>query len=80
MHANYFVGYGPCETTNICTVRPRVRTTDLLNNVGKPFKNTSAFVLSEGNSFDLVPKGAVGELCFGGGQVVSYWPYQHRGM
>lgn len=65
------IGYGPCETTNICTVKPHVRTTDFLSNVGKPFKNTSAFVLSEGSSFSLVPRGVVGELCFGGAQVVS---------
>ncbi|EFW15725.1 non-ribosomal peptide synthetase [Coccidioides posadasii str. Silveira] len=64
-----YQGYGPCETTNICTVKPRVRTTDLLSNIGKPFKNTSAFVLSQGNTFSPVPRGAVGELCFGGKQV-----------
>ncbi|WEW57918.1 hypothetical protein PRK78_003385 [Emydomyces testavorans] len=64
-----YQGYGPCETTNICTVKPRVSATDFLSNIGRPLKNTSAFVLAEGNSFSPVPKGAVGEFCFGGAQV-----------
>ncbi|KAF3051041.1 nrps [Didymella keratinophila] len=61
-------GYGPSETTNICTVRPSVTSTDLINNIGPPFDNTSAFVLDP-NSDMILPRGAVGELCFGGEQV-----------
>ncbi|KAI1933801.1 hypothetical protein LOZ66_006309 [Ophidiomyces ophidiicola] len=65
-----YQGYGPCETTNICTIKPRVSKVDFLSNVGKPFKNTSAFVISDKpSSFSLVPKGAIGEFCFGGTQV-----------
>jgi amino acid adenylation domain-containing protein len=41
---------------------------DLINNIGKPFDNTSAFVLDP-NSGTILPRGAVGELCFGGYQV-----------
>jgi amino acid adenylation domain-containing protein len=41
---------------------------DLINNIGKPFDNTSAFVL-EPDSNTILPRGAVGELCFGGYQV-----------
>ncbi|KAL9072862.1 MAG: hypothetical protein Q9157_004942 [Trypethelium eluteriae] len=62
-------GYGPSETTNICTVNARVSNMDLINNIGPPFPNTSAFVLSKGSGFDLIPRGGVGELCFGGDQV-----------
>ncbi|KAL9094747.1 MAG: hypothetical protein Q9165_003018 [Trypethelium subeluteriae] len=62
-------GYGPSETTNICTVNARVSEMDLINNIGPPFPNTSAFVLSKGSGFDLIPRGGVGELCFGGDQV-----------
>lgn len=40
-------------------------------NVGKPLQNTSVVVLRGEDSFDLLPLGAVGELCFGGDQVVS---------
>jgi hypothetical protein len=62
------VGYGPSETTNICTVRPSVATTDMINNIGRPFETTSAFVLDP-QSNTILPRGAVGELCFGGYQV-----------
>lgn len=62
-------GYGPSETTNICTVTSRVSPDDLVNNIGPPLKNTSAFVLSSGPKFDLLPRGAEGEFCFGGSQV-----------
>lgn len=63
-----YQGYGPSETTNICTVRPSVTMDDLINNIGSPFDNTSAFVLAL-NSDSVLPRGAVGELCFGGTQV-----------
>ncbi|KAK8253573.1 hypothetical protein IWZ00DRAFT_194753 [Phyllosticta capitalensis] len=61
-------GYGPSETTNICTVNPRVTKYDLINNIGPAFANTSAYVMDERKDV-LVPKGGVGELCFGGDQV-----------
>ena len=62
-------GYGPSETTNICTVNSRVSEFDMINNIGSPFPNTSAFLILEGSHFKLVPRGGVGELCFGGDQV-----------
>ncbi|KAE9371370.1 hypothetical protein N431DRAFT_410011 [Stipitochalara longipes BDJ] len=62
-------GYGPSETTNICTVNPKVTQYDLINNIGAPFRNTSAFVLYPGPEFALVPRGGEGEFCFGGSQV-----------
>ncbi|PGH18000.1 hypothetical protein AJ80_04621 [Polytolypa hystricis UAMH7299] len=65
----YVLGYGPSETTNICTVKPNLVATDFINIIGKPFKNTSAFVASESDTFSLIPRGAVGEFCFGGEQV-----------
>lgn len=63
-----YQGYGPSETTNICTVRVAVTPDDLINNIGSPFANTSALVLDP-ESQDILPRGAVGELCFGGSQV-----------
>ncbi|KAI8936771.1 hypothetical protein NX059_006018 [Plenodomus lindquistii] len=63
-----YQGYGPSETTNICTVRPSVSGDDLINNIGCPFDNTSAFVMDP-DSDRILPRGAVGELCFGGAQV-----------
>lgn len=40
----------------------------MINNIGPPFDNTSAFVLDP-QSDAILPRGAVGELCFGGAQV-----------
>lgn len=64
-------GYGPSETTNICTVNPRVQKEHLISNIGPPFRNTSAFVVDPETEDQLVilPAGAIGELCFGGAQV-----------
>lgn len=62
-------GYGPSETTNICTVNPQVSLEDRIDNIGRPFRNTSAFVLARNAEFSLVPRGGEGEFCFGGSQV-----------
>lgn len=64
-----YQGYGPSETTNICTVNPAVESNHVINNIGPVFENTSAFVLTQGDDFQLVPLGGLGELCFGGQQV-----------
>lgn len=40
----------------------------MINNIGRPFDNTSAFVLDP-YSETILPRGSVGELCFGGLQV-----------
>ncbi|KAJ2996783.1 hypothetical protein NUW58_g862 [Xylaria curta] len=64
-----YQGYGPSETTNICTVR-KVSKGDSSQFLGWSFENTSTFVMSPGST-DLVPVGCVGELCFGGDQVAA---------
>ncbi|KAK6379689.1 NRPS protein [Exophiala oligosperma] len=80
-----YQGYGPSETTNICNVRPEVSRSDAANNVGPALSNTSVFIcqrqkLNSDSSvqnatnkhpmdFQLVPKGAVGEVWIGGEQV-----------
>jgi amino acid adenylation domain-containing protein len=66
--SHFPLGYGPSETTNICTIRPEVTNSDLINNIGPPFSNTSAFVMNPDGS-NILPRGAIGELCFGGAQV-----------
>lgn len=68
IHTHLYAGYGPSETTNICTVKPCVMETDLINNIGPVFPNTSLLILEPGTK-NIVPRGAVGELCFGGAQV-----------
>ncbi|TGO76172.1 hypothetical protein BELL_0170g00030 [Botrytis elliptica] len=64
-----YQGYGPSETTNICTVKPQVTLGDRIDNIGPPFKNTSVFVVARNSEFSLVPRGGEGEFCFGGSQV-----------
>ena len=61
-------GYGPSETTNICTLKPMVTLKDLSSNIGFPLRNTSVYVLEEGSQ-NVVLRGGLGELCFGGDQV-----------
>jgi ferricrocin synthase len=63
-----FQGYGPSETTNICSVHPNVSPSDHKNNIGKPLPNTSMFV-SGSQTFCSLPKGALGEIWIGGDQV-----------
>ena len=64
-----YQGYGPAETTNICTLHPRMNQTDVPNNIGRSLANTSSFVIEDSEAFRVVPQGTVGELCFGGDQV-----------
>lgn len=42
---------------------------DNINNIGPPLRNTSAFVMQRPENLALVPRGGVGEFCFGGDQV-----------
>lgn len=60
-------GYGPSETTNICTVK-HMAPDDYVQHLGHTFPNTSCAVLFP-DSLDIVPIGWAGELCFGGQQV-----------
>ncbi|PPJ55288.1 hypothetical protein CBER1_04278 [Cercospora berteroae] len=62
-------GYGPSETTNICSVHMHVSPNDVLGNIGPAFENTSAFVLAPEGEFEILPTGAYGEFVFGGEQV-----------
>jgi amino acid adenylation domain-containing protein len=62
-------GYGPSETTNICTVNAQMPNTDIISNIGPAFPNTSAFVIDPNKPFQILPLGAIGELAFGGEQV-----------
>ena len=72
-------GYGPSETTNICNVRSNVMLGDGFHNVGPVFPNTSVFICKRQTqdsthseirpSFDLMPRGALGEIWIGGDQV-----------
>ncbi|KAK8097571.1 Nonribosomal peptide synthetase 2 [Apiospora kogelbergensis] len=64
-----YQGYGPSETTNICTVR-HMSVGDSSQYLGWSFENTPTFVLGV-DSTAPVPVGCIGELCFGGDQVAA---------
>jgi ferricrocin synthase len=63
-----YQGYGPSETTNICSVHCKVSASDHANNIGKPLPNSSMFI-SSSDTFRPLPKGALGEIWIGGDQV-----------
>ncbi|KAF4975501.1 hypothetical protein FZEAL_7721 [Fusarium zealandicum] len=62
-------GYGPSETTNICTVK-KMADDDHIEHLGHVFPNTSVAVLFQ-DSLETVPFNWVGEFCFGGAQVAQ---------
>ena len=64
-----YQGYGPSETTNICTVK-KMGPDDAIRHLGYSFANTSTVVLYQ-DGLDVVPRGCLGELCFGGDQVAQ---------
>ncbi|EMC92577.1 hypothetical protein BAUCODRAFT_95688 [Baudoinia panamericana UAMH 10762] len=64
-------GYGPSETTNICSVLMDMSKEHAIGNVGPALRNTSAFVIAPNKTFTLLPAGSVGELAFGGEQVFT---------
>ncbi|KAJ5295213.1 hypothetical protein PENANT_c048G05147 [Penicillium antarcticum] len=64
-----YQAYSSGSLTHICAIYPNVKASTSLQNIGKPLRNTSAMVVADQESFTLLPRGAVGELCFGGEQV-----------
>ncbi|RDA90824.1 hypothetical protein CP533_1536 [Ophiocordyceps camponoti-saundersi (nom. inval.)] len=62
-------GYGPSETTNICSVKHMTRGENI-EHLGWALPNTSTFVMRP-TVAEAVPVGWVGELCFGGHQVAK---------
>lgn len=62
-------GYGPSETTNICTVK-RMLGDENIDHLGWTFANTSAIVLGP-DSLEPLPIGWVGEFCYGGDQIAT---------
>ncbi|PNP39728.1 hypothetical protein TGAMA5MH_08399 [Trichoderma gamsii] len=62
-------GYGPSETTNICSVK-KMKRGEYIEHLGWCFPNTSVFVLYQ-DSLSTVPIGWIGEFCFGGEQVAD---------
>ncbi|KAJ5365051.1 AMP-dependent synthetase/ligase [Penicillium concentricum] len=61
--------YSNHALAHICTIYPNTQASTYVRNIGRPLKNTSAMVVADGDSLVLLPRGAIGELCFGGDQV-----------
>ncbi|KAM5371350.1 hypothetical protein ACJZ2D_008048 [Fusarium nematophilum] len=68
-HEQLWQGYGPSETTNICTVKKMAKD-DHIEHLGHVFSNTSVVVLFP-DSIEPAPFNWVGEFCFGGAQVAE---------
>ncbi|KAG7285681.1 hypothetical protein NEMBOFW57_007974 [Staphylotrichum longicolle] len=64
-----YQGYGPSETTNICSVK-RMGLNQPIQHLGWSFENTSTVVLAR-DGMEVVPFGCLGEFCFGGDQVAQ---------
>ncbi|KAM3512625.1 hypothetical protein MY11210_003719 [Beauveria gryllotalpidicola] len=62
-------GYGPSETTNICSVK-KMSPDDYIEHLGLVFDNTSVAVLRP-KGLSTFPIGWAGEFCFGGDQVAT---------
>lgn len=61
--------YGPTETSMVVTTKD-VQLGGRIGNIGAPFPTVMAFILAPDGQ-QLVPYGAVGELCIGGPQVTA---------
>ncbi|KAJ5543007.1 hypothetical protein N7461_009010 [Penicillium sp. DV-2018c] len=61
--------YSGHALAHVCTLCYNMQESTRVQNIGRPLKNTSAFIMPYGKSLDLLPRGAIGELCFGGDQV-----------
>lgn len=65
-----WIGYGLSETTNIVSLYKPISHNERIGRIGYPLKTTSVFVLCPNSSFSPVPRGGMGELCFGGSQIL----------
>ncbi|KGO65084.1 AMP-dependent synthetase/ligase [Penicillium expansum] len=61
--------YSNHALAHACTFCPNMQASTYARNIGRPLKNTSAMIVADGDLPGLLPRGAIGELCFGGDQV-----------
>lgn len=66
-----YSGYSTRGLAGLRTAPIKIETSSLFTSIGKPLKNTSAVVIADKPGFHLLPRGAVGLLCFNGDQLVS---------
>ncbi len=68
---HFHSGYCTRALTGLCTAPIKIETSSVITSIGQPLKNTSAVVIADKSGFHLLPRGAVGLLCFNGDQLVS---------
>ncbi|KAJ5527964.1 hypothetical protein N7513_012123 [Penicillium frequentans] len=73
-------GYDSLGLAGVCTLFPNFQSSNSLANIGAPLSNTSVMIVSGEPSLKIVPRGAVGELCFGGDQVGRVFPDYHPAL
>ncbi|KAG0156567.1 hypothetical protein PDIDSM_3748 [Penicillium digitatum] len=61
--------YSNRALTHECTFCPNMQASTYVRNIGRPLKNTSTMIVADSASLGFLPRGAIGELCFGGDQV-----------
>jgi amino acid adenylation domain-containing protein len=64
-----YQAYSSHALTHACTICCNMQKSTHVRNIGRPLKSTSAMIMADGDSLGLLPRGAIGELCFGGDQV-----------
>ncbi|KAJ5660247.1 hypothetical protein N7507_006698 [Penicillium longicatenatum] len=73
-------GYDSLGLAGVCTLYRDFQSSTSLANIGTPLSNTSVIIVSDKPSGTMVPRGAVGELCFGGDQVGRVFPKFHEAL
>ncbi|KAK9703357.1 hypothetical protein K7432_010783 [Basidiobolus ranarum] len=63
----FYNGYGPTETTVYAIVNNLVKQSTSCTNIGWPMGRNKVYILND--KLELIPLGAVGELCIGGPQL-----------
>ncbi|KAJ5387232.1 hypothetical protein N7509_009773 [Penicillium cosmopolitanum] len=65
------VGYGSQGIAGVATLCTNVDLAVFPNNIGVPLRNTSAVIIADTPTatVNILPRGALGELCFGGTQI-----------
>ncbi|KAJ5485398.1 Nonribosomal peptide synthase sidC [Penicillium diatomitis] len=68
---NIYYGYTCSNFAGPCTGLVKLDTIDESKNLGRPNRNTSLLVIADSVGLQPVPRGAAGQLCFGGNQLAE---------
>lgn len=65
-------GYKSPNLNGLFTICHNLDRSTSLGSIGKPLMDTSAMIMAGGSKSGLLPRGALGELCFGSDQLVRF--------